>query len=328
MKVSALIPTYNRRAYVQRAVESVLAQTVPVDEIVIIDDGSTDGTAELIQARYGNRVRLICQSNSGVSGARRAAVREARNEWVAFLDSDDEWTSDRNRVLTEAANRIPSDVAWIFGDVSIVQDQGDNQTIYQRFGLHLDQSPKVFEDSLTVQHPFQFGLLQGSLIRRDALIQVDAFGAGLHHSEDYLTGVQVASRFRYAAVNAVVTLLYRTSDLKMSSLDLTGRNSPDYYRARMMAFSLIIQTGRSGKWGECYADAVQGLCKVYAEAGAPFLAISLEQFRYGITMKSLVFECAALLGRPGLEVWKKFGRGFRRIRGQEVTSHHSIGEIP
>jgi hypothetical protein len=247
---------------------------------------------------------------------------------VAFLDSDDEWTDDRNRVLTEAASKVASDVAWIFGDVSIVQDHGDNQTIYQRFGLHLDQSPKVFEDSITVQHPFQFGLLQGSLIRRDALVQVDAFGAGLKHSEDYLAGVQVASRFRYAAVDAVVTILYRTSDLQGSSLDLTGRNGPDYYRARMMAFSLLLQTGRRGPWDEFYAEAVRGLCKVYAEEGGPYLAISREQFRYGITLKSLAFECAVLLGRPALKVWKMCGRGFRGVRGQEVTSRHSIGVIP
>jgi len=325
MKVSALIPTYNRREYVQRAIESVRAQTVPVDEIVVVDDGSEDGTAGEIQDRFGSQVRLIRQANTGVSGARKTAVREARNEWVAFLDSDDEWTPERNRVFKEAANDLPSDVAWIFGDVSIIQDRGDTQTIYQKFGLHLDQNLKIFEDSIAVQHPFQFGLLQGSMIRRDALIEVDAFGAGLQHSEDYLTGVQVACRYRFAAIPGVVTRLSRTSDLKASSLDLKGRNSADYYRARMIACSLIVQTGRNDRWDEFYADAVRGLCKVYAENGTPFRGVSFDQFRYGITMKSILFQCAAVFGRPGLAAWRMVGRGFHGIRGEETTSRYGLG---
>jgi glycosyltransferase involved in cell wall biosynthesis len=94
MRISALIPTFNRREYVQRAIESVLSQTVPVDELVVVDDGSTDGTAEVIQRRFRGHTRVVRQENQGVSGARRRAIREARSEWVAFLDSDDEWTRD------------------------------------------------------------------------------------------------------------------------------------------------------------------------------------------------------------------------------------------
>lgn len=312
--ISALIPTYNRRQHVLRAIDSVIAQTVPVDEIVVVDDGSTDGSAEAISTRYGGKVRLVQQANTGVSDARLRAVREASNEWIAFLDSDDEWTPDRTRLLSEAAKVLPLDVAWIFGDVALVQDHGDSETIYGRFGLRLARSPQVFEDSMTVQHPFQFGLLQGSLIQKAALLEVGAFSSGLKHSEDFLAGVQVACRYRFAAIQQVVTRLHRTSDLKASSLDLAGRNGSDYYRARMMALSLIVQTGRRGRWGELYAEAVRGLCKVYAKNGTPFRGISLEQFRYGITKKSIAFECAAMFGRSGLILWKRLGEISRDMR--------------
>ena len=325
MRVSALIPTYNRRHYVPRAVASVLSQTVPVSEIIVVDDGSTDDTADLLAQQFGGKVRIVRQTNQGVSNARRRAVREATGEWVAFLDSDDEWTPDRNRLLTEATSLLPEEVAWIFGDVCLVQDKADDETIFKKFGLKLDKSPHLFRDSMQVQHPFQFGLLQASLMRRQPLIEVDAFGAGLRHSEDFLTGVQIACRYKVAAIEPVVTRMHRTSDLEATSLDLAGRNSDDYHRARMLAFSLILQSGRGGRWGELYAEAVRGLCKNVAERGGAVRNLSLEQFRYGITGKSVAFGCAAMFGTPGLKLWKQIGRASRRLRGQEEFSVMGIG---
>jgi glycosyltransferase involved in cell wall biosynthesis len=173
MKVSAIIPTFNRLAYIPRAIDSLLAQTVPVDEVIIVDDGSTDGTAEMIEARYGSRVRVVRQQNTGVSGARRRGIQEARGEWIAFLDSDDQWMPERNRQLLEAATRVPADVAWLFGDMRVVTDQGSPTTLFEEYGLSVKESPHIFADSLSVQYPFQFCMLQGSFIRRSVLVQLD-----------------------------------------------------------------------------------------------------------------------------------------------------------
>jgi hypothetical protein len=219
--------------------------------------------------------------------------------------------------MLEAARTVPSDVAWIFGDIRLVRDQGDDGTIFSKFGLELDGNPQVFEDSISVQLPFQFGLLQGSLIRKRALTEVKAFEEGLSHSEDFLAGVQVACRYRFAAIRAVVTRMHRTSDLMSSSLDLAGRKSPDYHLARMKAFSLIKETGRAGQWGESYAEAVRGLCKSLGEGTEGARATSFHQFRYGISAKSVAFCVAAMLGRPGLNFWEKLGRVRRDMRGQQ-----------
>lgn len=91
--VSVVIPTYNRAKQVCVAIESVLAQTWPAVEMVVVDDGSTDDTRQLLQARFGNdsRVRYVCKSNGGPASARNEGFRHARGEYVALLDSDDTW---------------------------------------------------------------------------------------------------------------------------------------------------------------------------------------------------------------------------------------------
>lgn len=89
--ISVVVPLYNKRRDVGAALASVLAQTVAPLEIIVVDDGSTDGSAEVVESFTSPLVRLIRQPNAGVSAARNRAMREARGEWVALLDADDEW---------------------------------------------------------------------------------------------------------------------------------------------------------------------------------------------------------------------------------------------
>jgi glycosyltransferase involved in cell wall biosynthesis len=92
-KVSVIIPTYNRAATLERAIRSVWAQTETSFELIVVDDGSTDETPERLQALQsaGGRLRVERTENRGVSAARNLGVRVARGQWLAFLDSDDEW---------------------------------------------------------------------------------------------------------------------------------------------------------------------------------------------------------------------------------------------
>ncbi len=88
--VSVIIPSYNRREVLARAVESVRQQTLPPQEIIIVDDGSDDGTAEMVASRFPD-CRYFRQDNQGVSAARNLGIARANGTWLAFLDSDDEW---------------------------------------------------------------------------------------------------------------------------------------------------------------------------------------------------------------------------------------------
>jgi len=316
MTVSAVIPTYNRKAYIRRAIDSALAQTVPVDEVIVIDDGSTDGTAEALDVWYGSQVKVVRQKNTGVSGARVRGIQEARGEWIAFLDSDDEWMPERNRELLAAAARVPKDVAWIFGDLQFVTDEGSDITLFNEYELSVTECPLVFSDSLSVQYPFQFCMLQGSFIRRNVLLELECFSAGLTSDDDLLTGFQIACRYRFAAIPTVVGKYFRTSDLEASSVVVNGNRAPDYFRSRMMAFAQVIETGRRRPWHQYYAAEVRGLCQMLASRGQSVRRLALQQFRFGgVSAKGIAFLCAAMAGGKGIQMWNAIAEFHReRIR--------------
>src|SRR5271169_4507748 len=98
LRVSTIIPTFNRAHVVAEAIESVLRQTVPAEQIIVVDDGSTDDTIDVL-TRFDGRISVIRQAHSGVSAARNAGMRAATGDWIAFLDSDDVWLPDRISTL-------------------------------------------------------------------------------------------------------------------------------------------------------------------------------------------------------------------------------------
>ena len=105
--VSAIIPTHNRSQTVLRALRSVYAQRIPVNDVIVIDDGASDDTAARVQAEFPG-VNLICQTQHGVSHARNRGIDAAQGEWLAFLDSDDEWLPMKIKTQLDAIRNNPS----------------------------------------------------------------------------------------------------------------------------------------------------------------------------------------------------------------------------
>jgi glycosyltransferase involved in cell wall biosynthesis len=324
MNVSAVITAFNRRTYIARAIDSVLRQSVPVDEILVIDDGSTDGTAEVVESRYGDAVRVVRQPNSGPGGARRRGILEARGEWIAFLDSDDEWTPGRNRELLQAAERVPASVAWIFGDLRLVTGDGDSRSFFEEHGLTFKECPQILSDSLTVQYPTLLSYLQASFIRREVLLELNCFTEGLRSEDDILAAFKVGCRYKFAAIPRAVVKYYRTADLASSSVAINGAFRADTYRARMIAFATAIKSGRRRPWNSEYASAVRELCKLLDPNEPSARTLALEQFRYGgFSPKSIGFLCFALTGRPGIRLWNAVAKSRRRIlRRRRVNGRH------
>jgi glycosyltransferase involved in cell wall biosynthesis len=124
--VSVIIPTYNGSEFIAEAIESVLRQTRPPEEVVVVNDGSTDDTAQVIM-RFGKRVRYLEQPNRGVAAARNTGLAEARGRYVALLDHDDVCEEDRLRRQCEALQRSPEASAcftglWTFDEHSRLRE--------------------------------------------------------------------------------------------------------------------------------------------------------------------------------------------------------------
>lgn len=119
---SVIIAVYNGASTIRRAIESVLSQTYPALELIVVDDGSTDATAAEV-AQFGGLVRYVYQSNAGVSAARNAGAWLATGEWLAFLDADDWYYPDRLRLHAEWIERDPA-LDFLTGDYDYVRSDG------------------------------------------------------------------------------------------------------------------------------------------------------------------------------------------------------------
>lgn len=122
MKVSIIIPTYNRAHLIGHSIDSILAQDFRDYEIIVVDDGSTDSTQQVLEKYYG-AIRCIKQDNKGFGAARNRGLEEAKGEYIAFLDSDDLWTEDKLSIQVEVMDRL-NEAAFIFSDFLILKPSG------------------------------------------------------------------------------------------------------------------------------------------------------------------------------------------------------------
>ena len=124
MQISLIIPTYNRCSTLKRALHSVFDQTIRPDEIIVVDDGSTDQTADMLTREFP-QVKYIAQVNKGVSAARNKGIQLAQGSWVAFLDSDDTWLTEKLAMQVCALKKAPdikvchSEEIWIRNGVRV-----------------------------------------------------------------------------------------------------------------------------------------------------------------------------------------------------------------
>ena len=164
--ISVIIPVYNGKKFLHEAVGSVLNQNYQPLEIIIVDDGSTDGTSEL-QNSFGEQVHFIFQNNKGPAAARNKGIKEAKGEFLAFLDSDDLWPSDKLKLQTNYLLKDP-DIQVVLGHTKPFDSENKNET-----DLVVKQSPVI-----SVQ-------IGSALFRRSAFDKVGNLDEGLQYSEDH-----------------------------------------------------------------------------------------------------------------------------------------------
>src|SRR5260221_504836 len=149
LAVSAVIPTYNREHLVARAIRSALAALAPGDEIIVVDDGSTDGTAAVVEG-FGAPVRLLRLPHGGAGTARNAGLAAARGPLVAFLDSDDEWFPDKIDLQRAFLERRP-DILYAFSDFGVRLEDGTEHRNYLTRWL---RTPRPLSDIFGPSMPY------------------------------------------------------------------------------------------------------------------------------------------------------------------------------
>jgi len=191
-KLSVIIPTYNRLPMLKEAVDSVLTQDFEDMELIIVDDGSTDGTAEEIK-RYGGRVKFIQHSeNKGVSTARNRGVLQARGKLIAFLDSDDLWVKGKLKIQVAFLDDNPHYSICYTDEIWIRKGKRVNP-----MHKHAKYSGWIFEKCL----PLCTISPSSVMMRKTLFSKVGLFDEALPVCEDYDLWLRVSARFPIFFIN-------------------------------------------------------------------------------------------------------------------------------
>lgn len=197
-KISIIIPTYNRAHVLSRAIDSVLSQSFEDYELIIVDDGSDDETKDLV-IQYGDKIKYFFTKQKGVSAARNLGIKESSGEWIALLDSDDEWLS----------NKLEKQVQFIESNPEVPLVHGEE--IWIRNGKRVNPRNKhkkfggwIFEKCI----PLCVISPSASLIKKDILLQLGGFDERFPVCEDYDLWLKLTAKFPVGFIEDPIIVKY------------------------------------------------------------------------------------------------------------------------
>lgn len=249
--VSVIIPAYNAAWCVAKAIDSALAQTYALTEVLVVDDGSTDETATVVEA-YGARVRLLRQANGGLSSARNLGIRNARGEYVAFLDADDYWLPAK---LERQINlmRAHSDVGFCSTATRVETPQGEH--------LGLWECPAASGEMLRAIFAVN-GAIAGSgssvVVRSDVLARAGEFDTELQSLEDIDMWMRLAALSSYACIDEPLSVILKRPDSMSRNLDKMRASALRVMRKNR---HLLPPQARGGFWRYAYAGVLADYAK-------------------------------------------------------------------
>jgi glycosyltransferase involved in cell wall biosynthesis len=214
MKISVIIPAFNAAAYIQRALESVLRQTRPADEIIVVDDGSTDGTAQAVRS-LDKGILLISQKNAGTGAARNTGIKAASGDWIAFLDADDLWLPEKLQLQQQHLLRNP-DLKWTTGNyIHRIETENRQAEASDRNTLERILGSKEFFDSyFTACLHNAWGNTDTLMVEKKVLHEMHLFDVSLPRDEDIDLWFRIAYRYP--------TIGFLAQPLAVYTLDIAG----------------------------------------------------------------------------------------------------------
>lgn len=215
MRFSVVIPLYNKAPYVVKAIQSVLAQTFTDFELVIIDDGSRDGSAEiaahLIEGR--DHCRLINQENAGVSVARNHGVEVSKGEYLCFLDADDWWEPTFLEEISKLIEEFPD--AGIYGTNYTIVNETKRKTRVAKIGVEEDFVKGYINYCQAYAKTLYMPLWTGAVcIPRPVLDAMGGFPKGVKLGEDFLLWIHIALQYKVALLNRPLSYYNQDVDVK------------------------------------------------------------------------------------------------------------------
>ena len=199
MLVSVIIPTYNRKELVRRAIQSVLAQSFSKYSLIVVDDGSTDQTDKILKEFKGAKIHFYRQDHKGVAAARNLGIKEARGEFIAFLDSDDTWHPKKLEVQMEFFRKNPeamiaqTEEEWIRDGRPLKPQK-----------KHKQHSGNIYRECL----PLCIVSPSAVMMRRELFDKVGYFDDRLPACEDYDMWLRVAARYPIYLIEGKLTIKY------------------------------------------------------------------------------------------------------------------------
>jgi len=256
--ISVIMPLYNKRPYVRRAIESVRQQTMDEWELIIIDDGSTDGSTSEIPAD-DKRIRLLQQKNAGPGAARNYGIREARGEIITFLDADDVYYP--HKLKEEMILLQNRKTRWM---ISAFDREKDNEVmprgIYDIRGNEL-KSPVLLVDNALFRLSMSGIHIDGLCIHRHVLLDVGGFNEGMRCFE--ITELMIRCALEQPEVLVCSKPLFRVVDVPDSAFKVSSHRIDSM---RQMAESLYNLSLRYPEFSKVLSDKGKGHLLSYARS--------------------------------------------------------------
>lgn len=200
--ISVVIPLFNKEKYVGRAIDSVLSQTFQDFEVVVVNDGSTDNSPEIVRGCNDHRIRLVDQENKGVASARNRGVTESKSDLIAFLDADDEWLPNFLETILGLVERFPDAGLYATGYRLLKSDKHAYRNITikggcEKCGCYFDLSRKKY-----------FISASSVAIRRSVFDRVGGFRVGYVSGDDMDMWFRIGLWYKFALSPTICTLYH------------------------------------------------------------------------------------------------------------------------
>ncbi|MCC6201486.1 MAG: glycosyltransferase family 2 protein [Gammaproteobacteria bacterium] len=261
--VSVIIPAWNAATFVRRAIDSALAQSWTAREVIVVNDGSSDATGDIL-ASYGTRIRSITQPNGGLSNARNRGIREARGEFIALLDADDWWLPDKLARQIDLMQRHP-DLGFCSTCARIVAPDG---TETGQWGCpRLDGT---LLRTLFLRHGSIPGSGSGVLVRRTLFDRVGLFDETLRSLEDIDMWMRLAAVAGYGCIDETLTVIVKQPGSMSRNLDVMRASAVQVMRKNR---TLLPPDERGALWRAGYASVLADYAKWEYRSGRRMAAM-------------------------------------------------------